>query len=92
MELSIESYRESPASSYEIATFDIYWPEIGLTFKKIKLIKNKKGAYFLGYPSYCVDDGAGSKTWIPYFDFSENSGKEFRKVVMQELKNFVPDL
>lgn len=92
MQIVIEDYRESAQGAYEVAVFDVYFPEWELTIKKVKLIKSKQGKYFPSIPSFCTDDGMGNKTWTPYFSFSETLGREFRDKVMKELKGLVPAL
>jgi hypothetical protein len=88
--MKIENYREAnPADKY-VAIFDIYLGEQwGLTFHNWKLLKNKKGGYFIAGPSFSVSDDMGGKKWFPFIEFTPEKKQSFDSKVLELLKPFM---
>lgn len=89
--MEILNFRDVPNDPYTIGTFDIYFgPKSGMTLKKYKLLRSKKGHIYFSGPAYRVDFPDGSKKWEPYVEFNEERGKDFKDAVMEALKPFMP--
>lgn len=88
--MNIENYREQPPGGALIALFDVYLPEWKLTFRNLKLLQSKQGGKYLGFPSFKEDEMPGYKIkYTPFFEFSKERGEEFKKKVLEELKEFM---
>lgn len=90
--MKIENYREEPSSNlYTVALFDLYLPNIGLTFQNLKLNKAKKGHHYISFPSFMhsEDPETGRKIFKPYYFFSDEKQKEFERKIMDELSYLV---
>lgn len=89
--MKIENYREANPSEKHIAEFSVYLDGLGMTIHKFKVLRNKKGGWYLGYPNYSVPnpDDPMKRSWHPYFDLLPERKKEFEGKVMEMLKEYV---
>jgi len=71
MKITLDNVRPSTHSTIK-GNFDVLFPDIGMKIKECRLVKNRNGEFFIGWPSYKKDD-----SWIQtvYMD-SEVDGKE----------------
>jgi hypothetical protein len=88
--MRIENYREQPAASREVARFDIYLENMGMTFKEWRIIRKKAGGWFISAPSFCIER-EGQKTWHEYISFSEARKKEFFDKLMDLVKGMIKE-
>lgn len=86
--MEILNYRKQEHASIS-ALFDLFFPKMGMTFHNLKLIKTKKGTWFVATPSYMQKDDAGENKFFPYISFNDEKGKDFQKAVLDLLEPFV---
>ena len=90
--MNVENYREQSPNEKFIALFDLYLPKIALTFRNLKLCKNKYGKHFIGYPSFLVhEDESGKKIFGKYAEFSKERQKAFEDEIFNALAPFVKE-
>lgn len=87
--MEIKNYRECAANGKDIAIFDIWLPSFGATLRNYRIVRKKTGGWFVSAPSFCEANADGTKTWIPYLDFSEVRKKDFYDKLMHMLKDVV---
>ncbi len=75
-------------SSSVIGTFDIFFPGWGMTFKKWKLIRTKKGSLFACGPAFSTEKPDGMKQYQPYIQFSNEKAKDFQHKILELLAPF----
>jgi hypothetical protein len=69
MQIKIENTRPSTHSTIK-GNFDVLMPEIKLTIKECRLVLNRSGEYFIGFPSH--KDTNGSWRQEIYMDDKDN--------------------
>lgn len=88
--MQILNFTEVPNDQFVLATFDIYLGDkSGMTLRKYKLCRSKKGHMYLGRPSYKETAPDGSNVWKPYVEFTEDRNKDFSASVFEALKPFL---
>lgn len=78
--MKILNYKVEVGQWY-LATFDVYLEKAGLTFRKLKLCKSKKGHNYIKPPEFKGEDGK----YIPYFQFEPDRMREFLIEVGEQL-------
>lgn len=86
--MEIINYRDGLASDKFAAKFDVYCPNMQVTYRNLKLIQSKKGHHFISFPSFCEESDSGEKKYTPYIEFSKERGIKFQNEVMQLLQEF----
>ncbi len=87
--MQILNYQEQPPTGSVAAIFSLYIEGFGMTFHKMKLIRTKKGALMVVFPSFSNPKDDGTKTWHSLVELSENRKTEFNKKVMEALNPFL---
>lgn len=81
-EMKIQNYQTCLTSQSIAATFDLYFPASGCTYRNFKLIRTKNGSHFAAPPSFAQQQPDGSKKYIPYIEFDgEKNAAFFRKIL-----------
>ena len=87
--MEIENYNELPPGKSVIAEFSVYLPGAKMRIHKMKVLKNKHGGKYVGFPAYGVEQDDGRKKWMPFLEFTEEKAKEFQEKVLEALKPFM---
>lgn len=86
MTCEILNYKDVMGNPSIIGEFDLYMPTSNMTFHKLKVIRTKKGATFIGLPTWCEKLDDGTKKYHPYISFSQQKSEAFQKMVIDKLK------
>ncbi len=86
MSMEILNYKDVPGNPSIKGEFDLYMPTSNMTFHKLKVIETKKGATFIGMPTWCEKLDDGTKKYHPYISFSKQKSESFQKAVIDKLK------
>lgn len=89
--IEIQNWRDQPTADGKnvLALFDVYLPKISLTLREFKIIKSKKGGFFVKGPSFRIQTREDATAWLPYFAFNGEREKQFYEEIYQLIKDNV---
>ena len=88
MSMQILNYADVPGNPSIVGTFDLYFAGWEMTWVELKLIRTKKGGYFVGLPTKSKKKDDGGFDYVALIKFSDKKSKDFQKGVVELLKPF----
>lgn len=88
--MQILNYQDVSGNPAIAGIFEIYFPTWQMTWVGVKLLRSKKGGYFIGLPTKSEKRDDGKYNFLPYIKFSDAKNKDFQKEVLHLLAPFLP--
>lgn len=89
--MKVINYEDAPQDAKYVGEFSLLLEEYEETFHKCKLIRTKKGTFFVSLPSFCTEQD-GQKVWTNYVQLSDQRMKDLQKSALEELKVYCRDI
>lgn len=91
--VEIHNFKDENGPNGLTATFELYLPNIQLTFKNLKLIISKTGKYFVRTPSFVAgEDFGGKKDFQRVWSFPKEKEEELAKQIEEALQVYKPGI
>jgi hypothetical protein len=89
--MQITNYYEQPSTGSVIAIFEAYSPKMKCHFRNLKLVRSKKGNYFVSFPAQGKDTSEGKK-YIHHYEFEGELQKKFHQEILDALAPYLSQL
>ena len=87
MNVECKFYRPTQRNGFLQAHLDLYFPEMGVTFKDLSLWE-KDGKRWLNMPARSYQDKTGNKKYAPYIVFDDAKYWGFQEAALKGIATF----